>query len=404
MKKICAPDFALEKKTHAADPLVHGIVLLASVLSFASVFGLLSCMILSITDCLLVYSLIPVWVMAGYMALVLIPCIVLCIKGLAVLYTSYAISPDCITKGTLCRIPDKIEVDTSATTAASAAVAGAVLASGLNATSKIQGVTAAGNMASLITRIRINSKAGFAEAYFDTDCYKKKDYPNPVLVKETSRAYIYRCEKNKKLTIPKLYTNMGVETAGDAKEQSIFKRITKKIGLSFVAALACTALMVGVGTTATNQYRTEIMPEIEQTIAALGDTLSPLGYAYDAPSVWASDKLLTDATFRHHNEEIESSWLDNEITYDFAADGSISSIAFEIYFTAEDATVAAQVFAVLDTAPNAFSQETLDEIAAAITATQEGSYIHNAMTSDDGACAIKVSRYNDYYYIRTVDD
>ncbi len=403
MKKICAPSFVLEKTTHAANNLVLGVVLLVGMFSFAGVYCMLSCMMISINDCLTFYNYIPLGVMMAYTLGVLIPCIVLPVKGLSALSTSYAIAPCCITKGTLRSIPDHIEVDPRAGNAASAAVAGVTLAANLGTAATINGVNAAANVGTLITRIQTNTMPSFAETYFDTDCYKKKDYQNPVRVKETKYAYIYRCEKNKKLVIAKLYTNMGLAPAEQGKGQGIAKRIAKGIGLSFVAALLASALTVGIALAGTNTYRQEVTPIIEQTIADLGETLAPLGYAYEAPYAWASEKLLTDATFSYHNEEIEATYLDNEITYDFAQDGSIERIAFEIYFTAEDATVAEQVFAVLDTAPNRFSQATRDEMAAAIIATQEGSYIHNAMLSDDGKCSIKVSRYNDCYYIRTTD-
>ncbi len=403
MKKLCIPSFALEATTRAASRLVVGALFLlqtltivlpaffilsfgASMLGHLNVVTLQSTYLLFVSIFFMVFSIIPI------------------ISGLYPLIYAYRIEDDKITRGGLCRLPadDKGNslvdaVGSEAVLTASAALAS--ISSAEAGATLSYAATKKDNWVALIIR---NTDPTFVETYFDTICYKKKEYAQPVLVKETAKSFVYRCARNRKLVIPKLYTNMGA--VGTHKPLNLWLRLKKSLQRSFIAGIACGLLLLGLSAVVSDTYREASTPIIEAQIVALGDELSPLGYEYTLPLFWQEGDYLTEATFIYHDADILDEYLINQVTYEFAVDGSVQSLSFELYFTAQSTDITQQVSGILATAPNTFSQETLDQITAAIIGIQGGSYTFDTMRSEDGKCSVKVMRYNDYYYVKTVDD
>lgn len=84
--------------------------------------------------------------------------------------------------------------------------------------SKVSAANGIKNMFAILELISLNMQKGFAHQFFFTELYKRKEYCNPRLVKESKYFYTYLCE-GKKLKIRKIYTGMDKDVQ-NAKEVS----------------------------------------------------------------------------------------------------------------------------------------------------------------------------------------
>ena len=84
--------------------------------------------------------------------------------------------------------------------------------------SKVSAANGIKNMFAILELISLNMQEGFAHQFFFTELYKRKEYCNPRLVKESKYFYTYLCE-GKKLKIRKIYTGMDKDVQ-NAKEVS----------------------------------------------------------------------------------------------------------------------------------------------------------------------------------------
>ena len=75
-----------------------------------------------------------------------------------------------------------------------------------------------------ISKAMWNTEKRNVDLYFDTSCYYKKTYKNPIL-KKVTKSYIYvECEGNQKLRIPRIYDGL-VEEEIDKKGCRLIVRI-----------------------------------------------------------------------------------------------------------------------------------------------------------------------------------
>ena len=82
--------------------------------------------------------------------------------------------------------------------------------------SKVSGINGIKNLFGVLELIFFNMEDGFAQQFFFTELYKRKEYHNPQLIKETKHFYTYLCG-NKKLKIRKIYTSMDNDVQNERR-------------------------------------------------------------------------------------------------------------------------------------------------------------------------------------------
>ena len=201
---VLIPSFTTEKKTKALYPGVWGFVGLVSM--FTVGIGVFT------THLMFVAVLEIASTFISDNSVIIIPGVILLfgvLFGIGLfcflsnLQTAYVIQPDKIIKGKITDKAVKIDGKSLGMQAASTAYMAANLGNG----SKVSGANAVKNMFGIVEMICLNMEQGFAQEFFFTEGYKRKEYHNPRLIKENKYFYTYLCD-NKKLKIRKIYTGM----------------------------------------------------------------------------------------------------------------------------------------------------------------------------------------------------
>ena len=170
----------------------------------------------------------------------------------------------------------------------------------------------------IITGILLNINGDFVNKYFDTDVYKKKCYDNPRLIKETKKVFIYMCDNNKVVRIPKIYDGMGVKI-NSPDGPSILARV---IFMSVIIFLAFVLFAVGDLTVNYNN-NSQYISDIANIYSELETNLSYYGYSSNKinETCWEFRKNVL-------NDRIST------LKYQFDKKGDIKNVDIEILFNA----------------------------------------------------------------------
>ncbi len=131
----------------------------------------------------------------------------------------------------------------------------------------------------IFKRIECNAQLPFVEMHFDQKFYKKKEYLNPILIKETPKKLVYKCD-NTKLTIYKMYSNMDIELPLK-KSKSFMKRLVKTLILTFILGIIVSFAVIGVEFMDTQNYISEIKPIEQQQLNEITENLKKYNYTLD---------------------------------------------------------------------------------------------------------------------------
>lgn len=228
-----------------------------------------------------------------------------------------------------------------------------------------------------IRLVRLNLRPGFAEQYFDTELYAKKEYLNPRLMKETKHEIVYLCENNKTLRIPKIYEGL-CRTEG--KERKSFGvRIVLVSILVFLAALAIAVTDLAISRNKTvNEYE----PKIEETKEEMQTELADYGYEQERSSV-------TSSTFRKKVGDRYS-----EVRYTYDKNGKIKKVDVQLYFKADSVGYEEEIRAVVATMNAGFDEKELDEFIEAVGKILGGEYAHYRLKSEK--CILTLGTSGEY--------
>ncbi|MCD7835291.1 MAG: hypothetical protein LUG83_01245 [Lachnospiraceae bacterium] len=179
------------------------------------------------------------------------------------------------------------------------------------------------NMAALVKIVELNMKEGFAEAYFETDVYKKKTYTNARLVKETK--YCLHFESNNgRLVIPKIYKDI---TRTDGKEcPSLGIRIAVRSLIVFAVFFVFGCIDVYTGYANNSEIKSDVTVNSEP----LDEKITSYGYELYQHSEFNSLRYVYRKTV-----EKDGTSFTNEVTLEYDTNGTLENVELEIYLPDE---------------------------------------------------------------------
>ena len=194
------------------------------------------------------------------------------------------------------------------------------------------------------------------------ELYKRKEYHNPQLIKETKHFYIYRCD-SKKLKIRKVYTGMDRDVQ-NVKEVSILKRVVVKALLVFVMFSAISIADIAIGLANNSNYNnniTENYTKIETELVNLG---------YESEQKY------------HRFEKTVSPYKKSHIQYSFDVDGSVEDAEFEIYFDQSSDRVDQEIEYIFTSLDDGISRQQIERFIQDTQSTIQGNYVYNKLQTD----------------------
>ena len=219
------------------------------------------------------------------------------------------------------------------------------------------------NLGNVLELISYNTKEGFADLFFFTDAYKKKEYNNPVLIKETSKYYLYKCDNNKKVRIRKMYTDMPEGTKNTGMVVRILIRTLIIFSISFV--LKVTDLGVSY---ATNQARVDY---IENSIEELNTSLQVYGYEYGNHS--SRNVGFSKKSAGNHI---------SSVSFSFGKNGELESCTYDVYYNDAD-EVEEELRTIFSLYNHGFTDDDIDEFISNTISLIEGEYTYSKLESED---------------------
>lgn len=378
--KILIPSFEVERRTQALSRSLWGFVGVISMFTvglgvfvshqmFVSVLNIMSTFM---SDYMILAGLLPIMCFALMFGIGLY-------DFLHPLLHSYEISSEKIVKGRIMQ-PAKVK-------GLSIALEGAFttyMAANIGDGSKVSNANSIKNLSNILELISYNMQQSFVDAFFHTDIYKKKEYLNPKLVKETKHYYIYACDNKKRVKIYKIYTGMAGADNGK-KHPSIGRRIIIKsilVMLTF-ALLSTVDLAIGAGKNEKN------IGNIQQTVSEIERNMNEFGYTV---------KKYSEKTYRF--EKIVSSERTSYVKYSFNANGQIENVEFDVYYNSDSEDMRSELEYIITSTTDNFSDAEISAFIENVQRTINGEYTYDKLKSFD--CNIILGTSDGYAHIHRI--
>lgn len=355
-KNIFVPSLKFEERTRAFNRVLWGFVgfiSLFTVLIFVYPFHLMLCYFFDIestffSDNILIMSILALIFVIMSMGI---------IKFFYMICCSYKIENNKIIKGKIINYDnvdhEYLEFDANWILS---------LAQIIQILYKVVIVSRVNDLIRIIKMILLNMNQNFVENYFDTNSYKKKIYYNPILVKETKYYLIYKCDNNKKLSIPKIYEGMDIKNF-KSTEKSLISRIVLRSLIIFLTFLLFSMIDLTNGLIHNNTY----ISNINNTCSNIQRNLSNYGY-----------ELTKTCNFR----KVVSNNKFSNITYRIDKNGKIKSIILEIYYNA-DTYNESELRYIIDSLNAGFSNYEVDIFISQVDSCINGVCSYGKMTNEN---------------------
>lgn len=354
---VLIPDFKVEKRTKALMPGVWGFVGLISMFTVGIAvfsFHLMLVSILKITSTFFSDNMIVTVAAILLFAFVFGLGLLIFLLNLR---TAYIIQPDKIIKGTIININKR----KGQSLALEAALTAYMAANGSSA-SKASTANGIKHMLNQFELIDLNMEEGFAQQFFFTELYKRKEYYNPQLIKETKRFYIYLCG-SKKLKIRKIYTGMD-KNAQEKTEASILKRVVVRALLVFFISSALSMTDIALGLSVNDTY----LNNIEENYMEIKTGLADFGYT--------ADKVNNKC---YQFKKTVSPQRTSSLKYFFALDGSVEKVIFEIYFDKSSDRVEQEIEYIFSSLDDGITKQQIEKFVQDTQSTIQGNYAYNKL-------------------------
>ena len=355
-KNIFVPSLKFEERTRAFNRVLWGFVgfiSLFTVLIFVYPFHLMLCYFFDIestffSDNILIMSILALIFVIMSMGI---------IKFFYMICCSYKIENNKIIKGKIINYDnvdhEYLEFDANWILS---------LAQIIQILYKVVIVSRVNDLIRIIKMILLNMNQNFVENYFDTNSYKKKIYYNPILVKETKYYLIYKCDNNKKLSIPKIYEGMDIKNF-KSTEKSLISRIVLRSLIIFLTFLLFSMIDLTNGLIHNNTY----ISNINNTCSNIQRNLS--NYGYDLTKTCNFRKVVSNNKF-------------SNITYRIDKNGKIKSIILEIYYNA-DTYNESELRYIIDSLNAGFSNYEVDIFISQVDSCINGVCSYGKMTNEN---------------------
>lgn len=360
---VLIPNFAVEKRTKALNIGVWGFVGVISMFTvgvavFVSHMMLVSVLEITSTffsDNMVIAELCPIMAFAFIFGIGLF-------VFLSSLQTAYVIQPDKIIKG---KITNKAYRNTAESLAEQTALTAYMAINVLNG-AKVSGANGIKNLFGIWERICLNMKDGFAQQFFFTELYNRKEYHNPRLIKETKYFYTYLCG-NKRLKIRKVYTGMDNDVQ-NVKEVSMLKRVVVRALLVIVIFAAISIADIAIGLAGNNNY----INNITQNHTKIETELANLGYQ--------SDKINNKC---YQFEKIVSPQRTSYVKYFFDLDGSVEGVEFELYFDKASDKIDQEIEFIFASLNEGITGQQIEKFIQDTQSTIQGNYVYNKLQTNN---------------------
>lgn len=375
--KILIPSFEVERRTQALSKSLWGFVGVISMFTvgvgvfvshemFVSVLNITSTFM---SEHMILAGLVPIVCFALIFGIGLY-------HFLNSLLHSYEISNEKIVKGRIMRLNKvgRLSVDLEPAFVA-------YMAANMGNGSKVSNANGIKNMLSILELISYNMEQSFVDEFFHTDMYKKKEYSNPKLIKETKYYYIYSCDDKKRVKIHKIYTGMCGTDNGKRQPSMVRRIITKSVLVMLAFALLSTAdLAIG----ATNNE--ENIGNIQQTVSEIQRSLDTFGYTANKYS---------EKTYRF--EKIVSSERTSYIKYSFNVKGQIEDAEFEVYYNSNSEDMRSELEYIITSTTGNFSDAEILAFIENVRRTMDGEFSYDKLESSK--CNIILGTSGGYAHI-----
>lgn len=386
-KKYLVPSFEIESKTHSFNIGIWAITGFASFFIFWFVVMILPAMFShGVLDLLGNVTFNWLYFSATGALITVIITIYFSIVALNRLLVSYKFEGYRIVKGRIKRafyidkniekLKENVGMDLKKT----------VWSSNWDPNQKIMTTHTIDNWSKIIQMIHCNMNQQFVEIFFDGDCYKKREYLNPILIKETSKKMIYKCD-NKKLVIYKMYSNMDIEIPFK-KTKSFVKRLIKALVLTFVLALFVSMTVIYRDYLDTQNYIAKIEPIKKQQISEIKNNLEKYGYNLND----------YDETFTK-KDSVSSNF---KVKYIFSTyTGEIEDIDLYLRIPLNYDQVYDEFDDIMKPIISKFDQKNINDFKDGITAIIQGDFAYEVLYSTNEEIAIRLKKSDGKIYIYT---
>jgi len=376
--KIMIPSFAVERRTQALSASLWGFVGLISMFTVGLGVFVSHQMLVS------VFKLTGTF-MSDHMALAgLVP-----IMGFAALFGvglyafidpllhAYEIDGEKIVKGRIVQ-PGKVKGGSLALEAALHAYMAAQVRDG----AKVSGAVGIKNLFGVLELIAHNMKQPFADAFFHTDLYKKKEYLHPKLVKETRRCRVYACDGGKTVKIRKIYTGMEESVGKGRKRPSMAGRVVANSVLVLLAFALLSTADLAVGAVK-NPENIAIM---QQTVSETVSELEAFGYTAEK---------INEKNYRF--EKAVSSERTSYIQYTVNVNGQVERVKFDLYYSAGAADMRAELAYIIAATGEAFGEAEVSAFLENAQKTAEGEAAYDRLEAGD--CRVVLGTSGGYAHV-----
>lgn len=356
-KIVFCPSFELEKKTRAFNKYIGFFVSLISLFAVGVGIGALFYAFLS-SFLNLVYDHLTVFIFVPVIAFIALAYQLY--QFLAALLCSYEFSDGKIIKGRIMNA-DKVKKK-------NVAFDFTVIANmipNIGNSQKAMASRAASDYNMIFNLIALNMDYEFVKQYFDTELYKKKEYINPKLIKETKYSLVYSCDNKHRLVIPKIYD--GMCAVDNSKESSFLGRV-----LIFSAAVFAAALVTASVDLSVCYYKNthEYIIDISDTEKVIEQQLNGYGYTM---------KKNSESMYTFYKSMGER---DSEIKYYFDKEGNIKNVEVQLYYNSGSENVENELRAIIETLDDDFDSEDIDDFINLVKDNLEGNYQFGKLTSE----------------------
>lgn len=238
------------------------------------------------------------------------------------------------------------------------------------------------NFISIFKMIMLNYNYDYVERFFDTDCYKKKEFTNPVLVKETKYCLIFKTD-TRKVKIPKIYP--GISKEPNVKGKSISRRIIKRIIVVLLIAIIFSLTDISY-----NFYKNPTYKEsISNTWEELSDGL--LDYEF-SPHETRKHVFARSVGERY-----------SEVKYYLDKDGQIIDVDINIYYPTQSGDKEDEIRYIISTVNHNFNENEISEFVEALNQSVEEGFTYYKLNSTDGKYTLLISLSSGDIHVKGMD-
>lgn len=256
---------------------------------------------------------------------------------------------------------------------------------------KVRNASTVINLHNIFQLISLNMNEAFVADFFDTEFYRKKEFENPRLVKDTKHALVYIDDNGKKIKIPKLYVNgIGSLSSSDADVTHDNEERTSVKSRSFLSRILLRALIILLVSCAVSfadlalgyMDNPKSLADIDETFSQLETALSSLGYRTEQINERCY-RFTKDVT----NGETDRT---SDIKYYFDRHGNITDVQMEVYFSSSSDAEAELPF-IINSIGSGFTERQITAFINDVKACIAGEAVFSRITSGDNVLRIGTS-------------